>query len=138
MDVPSPRQISVRYAMIGACAALMQNAIMISADHAGYHFMIGNLLSFAVVSSFAFLAHSRFTFRRQYSWIRYLRYMTGLLSGLFIASLLFFLFIKIFELPMLLVAPLVTAIMLIYHYLAARWAIYLHGQGRHVRMGHSD
>ena len=112
-----------RYTIVGAVCALTHNAIMIGSDFAGLHYLPATFLSFAIVTPLGYLLHCRFTFRRAHSLEGFLRFMSGIAVGYPLSLGLMVLFCSILGLPVIVAAPLATAVLFVFNYVSAHWAI---------------
>lgn len=112
-----------RYLTVGALCALVHNLIMIGGDFAGLHYLPATILSFAVVTPLGYFLHCRFTFRKARSVEGFLRFMAGIAIGYPLSLALMILFCSGLGLPVLIAAPLATAILFVFNYLSAHWAI---------------
>ncbi|MEO8019598.1 MAG: GtrA family protein [Pseudomonadota bacterium] len=112
-----------RYLTVGALCALIHNLIMIGGDFFGVHYLPATLISFAVVTPLGYFLHCRFTFRKAHSLEGFLRFMAGIAIGYPISLALMVLFCSGLGLPVLIAAPLATAVLFVFNYLSAHWAI---------------
>ena len=112
-----------RYATVGAACALVHNLVMIGSDLAGVHYLPATLLSFVVVTPLGYALHCRYTFRRGHSTARLLRFLSGVAVGYPISLALMVLFCSGLGLPVAVAAPLATAALFVFNYVAAHWAI---------------
>lgn len=112
-----------RYATVGAVCALIHNLVMIGSDFAGLHYLPATLLSFAIVTPLGYALHCRYTFRRDHSTERLLRFLAGVAVGYPISLALMVLFCSGLGLPVLVAAPLATIALFLFNYAAAHWAI---------------
>lgn len=112
-----------RYLTVGALCAATHNMIMISADLAGLHYVPATLLSCAVVTPLGYFLHCRFTFRQARSFAGFLRFMGGIAVGYPLSLALMALFCSGLRLSVLIAAPLTTAMLFVFNYVSAHWAI---------------
>lgn len=112
-----------RYLLVGAVCALFNNIILIGGDAAGLHYSLSILLTFALVLPASYFAHAWWTFGAPASWPAFGRFIAGSMSSLLVASFAVWLFRGLFDLPMLIAAPLATVAMTAYNYLVAKWAV---------------
>lgn len=98
-------------------------AILVGGDRLGLGYVVLSLLAYAVSGTTGYLYHSAITFRRPARWIDYLRFLGGLLLGLPVWLILMAILRDVLALPMWIAAPSATALMLVYHFLSARFAI---------------
>jgi putative flippase GtrA len=81
------------------------------------------VLSFCLVTPIGYMVHSAFTFQALCSTQRLQRYMAGAVSGFLVSALLMVLFCSGFRVPVAIATPIVTALMFIWNFALARWAI---------------
>jgi putative flippase GtrA len=112
-----------RYLTVGVLCALIHNLIMIGSDFAGLHYLPATLISFAVVTPLGYYLHCRFTFREAHSLDGFLRFMSGVAVGYPLSLGLMVLFCSGLALPVIIAAPLATAVLFVFNYVSAHWAI---------------
>lgn len=112
-----------RYLTVGALCAVIHNVIMIGADFAGLHYVLGTLISFVVLTPLAYWLHCRFTFRRALSLGGFLRFTGGIAAAYPLSLGLMVLFCTGLGWPVLVAAPLTTVVLIVYNYISAHWAI---------------
>jgi putative flippase GtrA len=112
-----------RYLTVGALCAVTHNVIMIGADFAGLHYVLGTLVSFVVLTPMGYLLHSRFTFHKPASLAGFLRFTAGIAAAYPLSLGLMVLFCSVLEWPVLVAAPLTTVLLIAYNYISAHWAI---------------
>lgn len=112
-----------RYLSVGALCAITHNLIMIGGDLAGLHYFPATLVSFAVVTPLGYSLHCRFTFRKPHSLDGFLRFMAGIAVGYPLSLALMVLFCSGLGLPVVVAAPLATAVLVAFNYVSAHWAI---------------
>ncbi|MBS0254995.1 MAG: GtrA family protein [Proteobacteria bacterium] len=113
----------VRYLGSAVITALVNNAVLIAADRAGFGYAGVLAWSWAITGSLGYLLHVRYTFRATRSLAGYARFMGGVALGIPLAFAAIWLFKSGLGWPMWAVAPAATLVMVIYNYLAARLAI---------------
>ena len=112
-----------RYLTVGALCAVSHNVIMIGADWAGLHYVLGTLISFVALTPMAYLLHSRFTFHKPFTVGGFLRFTAAIAAAYPISLGLMVLFCSILRWSVLIAAPLTTILLIIYNYVSAHWAI---------------
>jgi putative flippase GtrA len=112
-----------RYLTVGALCAVIHNVIMIGGAYAGLHYLLATLISFAVVTPLGYFLHCRFTFRKAQSLGGFARFMSGIAVGYPLSLALMILFCSGMALPVVIAAPLATAILFAFNYVSAHWAI---------------
>jgi putative flippase GtrA len=70
-----------RYAQVGLLCALLNNAIVIAMDRAGYHYTLGVIVGFLVVMIVGYVLHASYTFGVRASSAGWLRFIGANLSG---------------------------------------------------------
>jgi putative flippase GtrA len=114
-----------RYLVVGAACAACNNVILIVGDHIGLHYGVLIILTFLLVIPAGYLAHSLWTFHAQPSWPSFRNFIFGSVAGTFVAALVIFGLKTCLPLPMIVIAPTATVIMMIYNYIMARCTIAL-------------
>lgn len=112
-----------RYLLVGGLCAAAHNIVMIGGDRAGGHYLPLIGLSFALVTPLGYALHSRFTFRRPASAGGFARFAAGVAVGVPLSLLFMALLCTGFRLPVPVAAPIATALLFAYNYLAAQLAI---------------
>lgn len=113
----------IRYLLIGGLCAALNSAILIGGDALGVHYLLSNIVAFAIVSTLAFILHARRTFVVDINRTRYLRFMAGLVSAFIVSTALYALIYDALDVPMIVASPLITGILVAYNYLAARLSL---------------
>ncbi len=117
-----------RFLVVGAACALLHNAILVAGDAFGLHYAVSSVISLFVVSAFGYWLHSRWTYpdaeRGRAPFARYL-VAVGANFPLSLAGL--FVLVDLIGIGVPIAAPVVTVILLLFNYLANRWAL---GAGR--------
>ena len=112
-----------RYLTVGAVCALVYNLITIGSDFAGVNYLPATLLAVGVVAPLGYFLHCRFTFRKAPSLAGFLRFMAGIALAYPLLIALMMLFCSGLGLPVLIASPLATAVLVVFNYLSAHWAI---------------
>ena len=102
---------SLPYLIVAGFCLGLHNATLIVADTYGFALWITILLSFVIV------------FTQRLSWRALFRYSLAMVGNIPTAYALVWLLREFFGLPMLLVAPASSIIMLAINYVLSRWAI---------------
>lgn len=121
---------SLPYLIVAALCLVVHNIMLIVADAFGLPLWIIISLSFAVVATFGYIGHSLITFAQRLTWSAFFRYSTAMGANIPIAFGLVWFFRDLCGLPMLLVAPMSSVLMLAVNYCLSRWAILRFGQKR--------
>jgi putative flippase GtrA len=117
------RSEPLRYLAVGGLCAVLNSVILIGGDAFGVHYIVSNIVAFAIVSTLAFILHARRTFAVAMNWSRYRRFMAGLISAFVISTALYALIYDALNIPMIIASPLITGLIMGYNYLAARFAM---------------
>lgn len=112
-----------RYIVIGLICATIHNAIMFACDAIGVHYTIAMVISFSVVAPISYGLHSFYTFERDLTRMRFLRFAGGLFMGFPINLVLMALLISGIGLGVPVATLLCTGLLFLWNYFAARWAI---------------
>lgn len=112
-----------RYLLTGLVCAALNNAILISADFAGLHYLTAILVTVVITLPLSYLVHTAWTFEAPATWRSLARYAAGSVTSLFVASAAVSGFRGGLDLPMIWAAPLATVTMTIFNYVVASWAI---------------
>jgi putative flippase GtrA len=112
-----------RYLTVGALCALVYNLIMIGADFAGLHYLPATLIAVGVVAPLGYFLHCRFTFRKALSLEGFLRFSAGIALAYPLLLALMMLFCSGLGLPVPIASPLATAVLVVFNYVSAHWAI---------------
>ena len=113
-----------RFLGVGLACALLHNAVMISGDFAGWHYVVSTSVSLVVVSLFGYVLHTRWTFpsaaRGRGPFVRYAFAVSAnyplSLAGMFIL-------VDLIGVPVVTAAPAVTVALFVFNYVANRWAL---------------
>jgi putative flippase GtrA len=113
-----------RFFTVGLACALLHNAIMITGDWAGLHYLASSFVSFAIVVAVGYWLHSGWTFpgsaRGRTPFARYALTMAANLP-LSIAGM--FVFVDLAGLAVALASPAVTVLLMAFNFIAGRWAL---------------
>jgi putative flippase GtrA len=112
-----------RYVAVGLFCAAASNLLMIGGDLAGLHYAVSCLICFIVVTPIAYLFHAGYTFQEEPCVRGFGRFALGVLSGIPLWFALMAICVSALHLPMIIASPLVTALIFLWNYAAAHWAI---------------
>lgn len=112
-----------RYTLVGAVCAVAHNAIMIAADQAGIHYLLGTVISFLAVTPLGYLLHSRFTFAEPLRLKAFMRFVGGVATAYPISVALMIVFCSGLGLPVVIATPIATVALFVWNFAAAHWAI---------------
>ena len=113
-----------RYLTVGLTCALLHNAIMIAGDAAGLHYLASSIVSLAIVTSFGYWLHSRWTFPgAERSAAAYTRYFVTIAANFPLSLLGLFVLVDLLSVPVPIAAPVVTVLLFAFNWVANRWAL---------------
>jgi len=113
-----------RFLLVGGACAALHNAILIGADAVGVHYAVSTLVSFAVVSAAGYGLHTRWTWREARRGLRsYLRYALAMSANLPLSLAGMAVAVELVALPVVLAAPLVTVLLVVFNVAASRWSL---------------
>ena len=112
-----------RYVLVGALCAGLYNVIMIAGDAVGVHFVASTCVAFVVNVLVGYTLHCRFTFSEPMTWRGLARYTAAMLLNLPLSFAGIWLLHGVLKLPMWAAAPLVTAFLFAWNYVATHWAV---------------
>lgn len=112
-----------RYVVVGAICAAMHNFIMIGGDWLGAHYLPMSFVSFALVTPVGYWLHSDFTFGGKLSFRNFLRFAAGVAAGFPLSLLVMAILCTGLGLPVIIAAPVATAVLFVWNYASAHWAI---------------
>ena len=120
MGILSPK---LRYALVAGLCAVLYNAIMIFGDRSGVHYVLSYAVAFVVIVILGFCLHVAFTFEVAATWPSFFRYTAAMAVNAPLFLALMFLFRDVGQLSVSLASPLITGLMMIWNYIAGRWAL---------------
>lgn len=112
-----------RYAAVAITCAALHNIIMIALDELGVHYSLSLLASTCILVPFGFWLHCAFTFSVDRTCRAFWRYATVMVINLPLSFLFVWLSFDVMQLPMIIAAPLSTAMLFAWNYLASYWAV---------------
>jgi putative flippase GtrA len=115
--------VPVRFAMVGLACAATHNLIVIAADRWHVHYALSCAVSYAVVVVLGFALHVGFTFQQLPSLASFLRYALSMAANYPITIALLFVLSDLAGWPVAVSAPVATVAMIVWNFLASRWAI---------------
>jgi putative flippase GtrA len=113
----------LRYLVVAAFCLAMHNAIMISADWAGFTLLEAAATSFCIMVVVGYMLLSGFVFPAQRTWRGFLRYTGAMAANFPLVTGLTWLFAGLAGQPMAIAAPAATVLMVLFNFVASRWAI---------------
>jgi putative flippase GtrA len=108
-----------RYGQVGILCALLNNAIVIAMDQAGYHYAIGVIAGFVVVMVVGYMLHCSYTFGVRASSGGWLRFATANLSGFPLSMGSMYVLCDRVGLSASIAMPIATVCLLFWNYLLA-------------------
>ena len=115
--------MKLRYVLVGGGCALLHNAVMIGADHAGLHYAVSLVISYLLVVVVGYLLHVRFTFKGTRSAAGLVRYAIPMAANFPLTLAGMFLLCDLARVPVAVAAPVLTVLMFALNYVFSRWAI---------------
>ena len=115
--------IPTRFAMVGLLCAATHNAIVLAADLWHVHYVFSCVLSYVVVVMLGFALHARFTFEQPPTTAAFRRYAVSMAANYPVTLALLFLMCDVAGWPVAVAAPTATVLMVVWNFLASRWAI---------------
>lgn len=112
-----------RYTLIGLVCALCNYAIILGVDALGGHYMLALLIAFLVVTPVGYVLHSWFTFAEPLRWKSFIRFAAGVASAYPLAVLSMVVLCSGFKLGVAIATPIATAVVFLWNFTAAHWAI---------------
>lgn len=117
------------YTGIGVFCAVLNNAIVISADFASINYLAATILALALVTPLGYALHSVFTFRGPLSSQAFICFAAGTFVGSLLSIGLMVVLCSWLFMRASIAMPLATLILSVWNFLNARWAILHRGVG---------
>lgn len=121
---------SLSYVIVAGLCLGVHNVTLIVTDALGLPLWIIISLSFAIVATAGYIGHSLATFTQRLSWQSFFRYTAAMTANIPIAFGLVWFIRNMLGLPMLIVAPVSSVLMIAINYCLSRWAIVCSGHRR--------
>lgn len=112
-----------RYAQVGLLCAVVNNLIVIAMDFAGYHYLPGVIVSFAVTMFLAYVLHAGYTFEVRPSSTGGLRFAAANLSGFPLSLGAMYVLCDRVGLRASIAMPIATVLLFFWNYLLAHWVL---------------
>jgi putative flippase GtrA len=112
-----------RYLSVGVICALLHNLIVITAAWLGLYYLLALLLSSIVVTPTGYVLHTFHTFGERLSWLRFGRFVSGIIGGTLISLAIMFVLCTLLKVAVFIATPLSTLALFIWNYTSARWAV---------------
>lgn len=108
-----------RYLLVGGASALLSNAILITFDHFGIHYVVSCLVSFVITLILAYGLLTHWTFGAERSLGGLLRYGAAMALNVPLSIAMLFVLISRGGLTMAIAAPAATVMLTAFNYLVA-------------------
>lgn len=118
-----------RFVLVGAFCAVLTNAAVITLARYGFGAVGASLLAFGPVLVAGYALHSFFTFGTTPARLTFARYALATAANFPIWIAALYLFVDVLKMPIGIAAPVATALIFLWSYVAARWAW---GSGRRM------
>lgn len=115
-----------RYSAVSVACLLFNNLLLIALDALGLHYILSVTISVLVMIPMGFFLQSRLTFAVGTGWPSFSRYAVALIGNLPLAWALMWLIRDKAGVPMLLAAPLISAIAFAINFVGSHWALTKH------------
>jgi len=116
-------QKASRYVQVGLICALLNNAIVIGMDQAGYHYAVCVVAAYFVVMIVSYLLHAAYTFGVRASGAGWVRFVTANLSGFPLSMMMMFILCDGIGLSASLAMPIATVFLFAWNFALAQWVI---------------
>jgi putative flippase GtrA len=113
-----------RYAIVGAICAGLYNGVMIGGAAIHVHYVISTLVAYVLVVAVGYWLHCSFTFSQTFGWRSLGRYVMVTAVNVPVSIGLMWVLHDLAKLPMLVASPTLTLMLVVWNYLASRWAIH--------------
>ncbi len=113
----------VRFLGGGIICSIINNIILIAGDYFGFSYLYLIFVCYLTSGTAGYWFHSQITFQNEMTLKGYLCFICGISLGLPISLIILVILCDYVALPMLIAAPVMTVLMIAYHYGAARLAI---------------
>lgn len=126
IDIAAGTRRPRRYIAVGVVCAGFHNLIMFATDAIGIHYIPALVMSSLILLPTAYALHSRYTFEREVGPVRFVRFAGGMLAAFPINLVVMVVLVSGLRLPVPVATLIATAVLFVWNYVAARWAILLH------------
>ncbi len=109
--------------LVGLVCAITHNAIMISADLVGVHYLLGSVISFLVVTPLGYVLHSWFTFAESLRLKAFARFVGGVATAYPVSAAMMMVLCSGLGLSVAIATPIATVALFVWNFVAAHWAI---------------
>jgi putative flippase GtrA len=108
---------------VGAVCAVTANALLILGDWAGVHYAAMSVVAFVLVTPAGYVLHASITFRKPRRLTDFLRFASGVATGLPISLLMLAILCSGLRLPVSIGAPVTTVLLIVWNYCSTHLAI---------------
>lgn len=112
-----------RYTVVGIVCMISNTIMLVLGDLVGVNYVLTLIVAFVLVTPLGYVLHSNFTFKEPMSIARFLHFSSGVAAGFPISLALLALFYSFLHLPMIVASLLTAAILFVWNYALAHWAI---------------
>lgn len=116
-------RLTSRYAQVGLLCALLNNAVVIAADHLGYHYVTAVCAAFVLSTAVGYLLHSAYTFQVPASGTSGLRFVIANLTAFPLSMGTMLLLCGGLGLAASIAMPIATVLLFGWNFLLAHFAI---------------
>ena len=114
---------TARYTIIGGICAVLNNILIIGGAFFGVNYVVMSFIAFPLVTTFAYLMHTKFTFKEPRSVYGLLRFSSGVAMGFPLFIVLMAAFCSGLRMPVVVAAPLSTVLLYVWNFALAHWTI---------------
>jgi putative flippase GtrA len=119
-----------RYTIVGAICAAIYNGMMIAGNALGLGYVAPTGVAFVIIVITGYALHCLYTFSEKLSLRAFVRYTAAMLLTLPVSLGGMYLLRDLAHAPMWLAAPLLTAVMFCWNFVATHWAVVTQVIGR--------
>ena len=112
-----------RYSLVGIVCAVANYVVMLGVDFAGGHYLLGTIISFALVTPLGYALHSWFTFSEPLRFSSFMRFAAAVAVTYPAAVVMLALLCSGLGLSVAIAIPIATLAMFAWNFVAAHWAI---------------
>lgn len=120
MTVPTS---TLRYGIVSGVCFVLGATLIPFFDWLGLHYAAATLVAFVLIAIVGFILHCQWTFEVERSLAGFVRYVSAMLLNLPLTVILIGIGHDLIGFSVLLAAPLASTLLLVWNYLAVRWAI---------------
>ncbi len=112
--------------LVGLACAILYNAVMFACDVLTVPYGIALVIAFSILAPAGYILHSLFTFERGMVPVRFARYAGGMLTAFPGNFAIMVVLVSVLGVKVPIATLLCTAILFVWNYFMARWAISRH------------